>query len=77
MIERLQRPEHRSSCLPGSCLDCRHFDLAPDTLEAQLPGLRTLSSAYGAVRAQDGLCAVHARYVPGHARCGHFEPITA
>lgn len=58
---------------PIRCLDCRHFDSAPSRLEMQIAGLRSLSSAYAAVRAQDGLCGIHERYVQGLASCGRFE----
>jgi hypothetical protein len=43
-------------------------------LEAQLPGLRTLSSAFAAVRAGDGLCALHDRYLSGAYSCRDFQP---
>jgi hypothetical protein len=56
-----------------ACERCRHFQCDPRTLESRLPGLRALSSAYAAVRAADGLCDVHARYVASHARCEQFE----
>jgi len=59
----------------GNCKGCRHHEGVPESLEAQLPGIRTLSSAYGAVCAADGLCTLHARYVPAHASCGSFEPL--
>ncbi len=57
------------------CATCRHFDNSPATLEARIPGLRALGSAYGATRAQDGLCARWERYLsadhvcPDHASC--------
>jgi len=63
---------------PGSqCRDCRHFRNGAAALEAALPGLRTLSSAYSAVRAEDGLCAVHDRYVAADYGCSAHEPATA
>jgi hypothetical protein len=34
-----------------------------------MPGLSSLSSAHAAVRAQDGLCAVHERYVAESSIC--------
>jgi len=42
---------------PPACLTCKHFKHAPAELEAALPGLSSLSSAYAAVRADDGICA--------------------
>jgi hypothetical protein len=55
-----------------SCLVCRHFNNAPIELEAALPGLSSLSSAYAAVRGDDGLCAVHHRYVAASGVCAAF-----
>jgi hypothetical protein len=56
----------------SSCLACRHFSHAPRDIEAALPGLITLSSAYAAVRASDGICAVHDRYVAASSVCASF-----
>jgi hypothetical protein len=55
-----------------SCLVCKHFNHAPADLEAALPGLSSLSSAYAAVRADDGICAVHQRYVTASSVCPAF-----
>jgi hypothetical protein len=55
-----------------SCLGCRHFKNAPAALEAALRGMSSLSSAYAAVRGQDGLCAVHDRYVAASSVCAAF-----
>jgi hypothetical protein len=74
---RPQRPlQQIAGCPPATCLHCRHFCGDADSLERQLPGIRTLSSAFGAVRAADGLCALHERYVPGHAHCERFEAMS-
>jgi hypothetical protein len=58
---------------PGSCLECRHFMHEPHALERALPGLASLSSAYAAVRADDGLCAVHDRYVASSSTCARHS----
>jgi hypothetical protein len=55
------------------CLRCRHFEHSPAALEAALPGLSSLSSAYAAVRADDGLCSVHQRYVTAASTCPQFS----
>ena len=55
-----------------SCLECKHFKNAPADLEAALPGLSSLSSAYAAVRCDDGICAVHRRYVAASSVCPAF-----
>ena len=51
------------------CGNCRAFCNAAAYLEQQLPGLHSLSSGYGAVRGDDGLCAVHGRLVSAQAHC--------
>jgi hypothetical protein len=55
------------------CASCRHFSNTATQIEAQLPGLRILSSGYGAVRSQDGLCSVHTRYLPSYGSCESHE----
>jgi hypothetical protein len=44
----------------------------PEALERLLPGLTSLSSAYGAVRADDGLCCRHDLLVAGSYWCAAF-----
>jgi hypothetical protein len=56
-----------------SCAECKHFQNQPSQVEAALPGLSSLSSAYAAVRCSDGICAVHARYVAASASCPAFS----
>jgi hypothetical protein len=55
-----------------TCMQCRHFKNAPAEVEAALPGLSSLSSAYSAVRCDDGICAVHDRYVAASSTCPAF-----
>jgi hypothetical protein len=38
-----------------------------------MPGLSTLSSAYAAVRCEDGICAIHDRYVAASSLCSAFS----
>ena len=64
MSSRLERAR-----VEGCCAGCRHFNDRPLDLEAALPGLSSLSSAYAAVRSQDGICALHDRYVAATSRC--------
>jgi hypothetical protein len=52
-----------------SCRECRHFENAAAALEAALPGLTSLGSAHAAVRAHDGLCSFHGRYVAASSLC--------
>lgn len=62
----------------GACTSCRHLLADAADLEARLPGLASLSSAFAAVRAADGLCTLHGRYVAGTGICpayhGRTEP---
>jgi hypothetical protein len=66
MSQRLGPP------ISASCFACRHFNHEPADLEAALPGLASLSSAYAAVRGDDGICAVHDRYVAASSACAEF-----
>jgi hypothetical protein len=57
---------------PGAttgCRECMHFENSPAALEAALPGLTSFGSAHAAVRAEDGICAFHARYVAADCSC--------
>ena len=63
-----------ASLAAGPCGHCAFFNNDPHYLEAQIPGLRSLSSATGSVRSDDGLCARHGRYLSARAGCGSFEP---
>jgi hypothetical protein len=56
----------------ASCSQCKHFQNQPSQVEAALPGLSSLSSAYAAVRCSDGICAVHERYVAASSVCAAF-----
>lgn len=55
-----------------TCHACSHFCSDPALIEAELPGLATLSSGYASVRAKDGLCKLHDRLVNGLRRCDGF-----
>jgi hypothetical protein len=55
-----------------SCATCRYFNGNAADIEAGLPGLSSLSSAYAAVRSGDGLCATHDRYVTGSSVCSAY-----
>ena len=57
----------------SSCGQCRHFQNDALDVEAALPGMSSLSSAYAAVRCSDGICAVHERYIASSSICPAFE----
>jgi len=52
-----------------------HFEREPLALERSIPGLRSLGSGFASVRADDGLCRRHERYVSSHASCAGYEPL--
>jgi hypothetical protein len=57
----------------ASCADCRYFNARPSDIEAALPGMSSLSSAYAAVRSDDGICAVHDRYLAASSVCSQHR----
>jgi len=60
-----------------ACIGCSHFMHDAPSLERALPGLAALSSAYAAVRANDGLCRMHDRYVASSSSCARYRPAAA
>ncbi len=55
------------------CGDCRHFRNDPVYLEDAIKGLSALSSAWASVRAEDGICLLHDRYLSSEASCDRFQ----
>jgi len=53
----------------AECGNCLHFHNNPAILETTLPGLTSLSSGFGSVRARDGLCNRHDLCVSGWDSC--------
>jgi hypothetical protein len=70
----MSRVRAMSSVHPDACAACRHFNGRPLDIEAALPGLSSLSSAYAAVRSDDGICALHDRYVAASSLCAGYAP---
>jgi hypothetical protein len=58
-----------SKRMPTNCRCCAHFDADAARIEAALPGLSALGSAYATVRSNDGLCRLHDRYVAATSAC--------
>jgi len=54
------------------CANCEHYAHEPQALEALIPGLNILSSAFGSVRDETGLCDLHARFVVPSVSCDQF-----
>ena len=57
------------------CRHCLFFVTDPLALEQELPGLRILSSAFGSVRGDTGLCREQQVMTVGRASCGRFVPV--
>jgi hypothetical protein len=57
------------------CRDCAHFRNDPAYLEAQMPGWSSLGSAWGATRAEDGICVLRDLYLAATRSCDRFEAL--
>ena len=55
------------------CAWCREFVDDPDVIERELPALLILSSGYGDSRGDQGVCAVHQRWVTPALSCAEFR----
>jgi len=75
-MDAVKAPSSTISVLPGaSCRDCVHFEDDPARLEAALPHMEILSSAWGSTRGDAGLCRALGRFhdpIPA-AGCPAFE----
>ncbi len=60
-----------------SCRQCRHFVAEPGQLEALIPGLNIVSSAYGSVRADTAYCRFKDMFLLATSACPGFEPLPA
>jgi hypothetical protein len=49
-----------------------HFERDPAKIEAAIPGLRSMGSGFASVRANDGLCRKHERYLSAQSSCADF-----
>ncbi|MBF0621319.1 MAG: hypothetical protein HQL54_05280 [Magnetococcales bacterium] len=54
------------------CGDCHHFVQSSLALEAEIPGLAIVSSAFGAVRDDTGLCRYHDQFFIARDTCDDF-----
>jgi hypothetical protein len=61
----------------GRCGSCANFCNDPAYLEKVMPGLTSMGSAHASVRADDGVCQLHDRYLSARASCADFIPIGA
>jgi hypothetical protein len=56
-----------------SCGSCRYFCQSPHEIESQMPGMRSLGSGHASVRAADGICRRHDRYLGAASLCAGYE----
>jgi hypothetical protein len=59
------------------CLGCVHFRNDAAFLESAFSGLTSLSSGFGSVRGDDGICRRHDRYLSARSFCSEFSPADA
>ncbi len=71
-IPRAARPTRDFPGGDKRCAYCAHFRNDPKYLEAQFAGLTGFGSAYASVRADDGLCLKHDRYLGADSCCTDF-----
>jgi hypothetical protein len=57
------------------CRNCRSFSGAALALEAAFPGMTAMGSGFSAVRAADGVCGLHDRYLSADSSCAHFSAV--
>ena len=57
------------------CLQCKHFRNSPEYLESECKGLAVLSSAYGSVLSEDGVCVLNDFYISANQCCGRFDQV--
>jgi hypothetical protein len=57
------------------CGNCVSFRNDRAYLEAAMPGLTSMSSGDASVRADDGICLRHNRYLSAWASCADFTPV--
>jgi hypothetical protein len=60
----------------ASCRECGWFVHDAQALEEALPGLNILSSAFGAVRADTGLCRASETLTTPRLPCPDFRPLS-
>jgi len=59
--------------MEDTCICCTHFDNRSAMIESVFPGLNSLSSAYGSVWAESGICNLHELFLSPWRRCGDFQ----
>ncbi|PMS34878.1 hypothetical protein [Trinickia symbiotica] len=58
--------------IPNGCTACRYWSSARSSLEASIPGLTSLGSAFGASAADTRVCRLHDRLTAPRDGCRSF-----
>ena len=61
--------------MEDKCVDCKYFDNRSALIESTFPGLNSLSSAYGSVWAESGVCSLNELFLSPWRRCKDFKHI--
>ncbi len=72
MFARLRGKQSDAAASAG-CRVCAHFDNDPRRMEQAIRGLLSFGSGHASVRADDGVCCRHDRYVRANYSCGDFR----
>ena len=59
--------------MKDKCISCRYFDNRSEIIERTFSGLNSLSSAYGSVWAESGICSLHELFLSPWRRCKDFR----
>jgi hypothetical protein len=59
------------------CASCAHFRNDPAFLEKEMPGMASMGSAHSSVRADDGICVRHDRYLSSRSSCAEYTAVMA
>lgn len=72
MMKRSRHIQWIASKKTPQCKKCIFFESDPAVIEKTFKGLTILSSGYGSVRSDDGLCLILNRYLSSRDSCGGY-----
>ncbi len=61
--------------MKDTCVNCKYFDNRSASIESIFPGLNSLSSAYGSVWGESGICSLHDLFLSPWRRCADFQSV--
>jgi len=73
-MSREPRSQSHETRSPQTCRQCGLFIHAPQELEQAVPGFNILSSAFGSVRGETGLCKASETFVAPMPACRAYRP---